>query len=206
MSLQAEVAVAESEVEPGAELGGVGGDGEVALDAQLRDRGVYDVDRDPPRHRDRQRRWLEGRVEAADAEHEVGLVAEGGEHRDLALDGQPQHARVHERGEEVDAGLVELDRADEVDLQDEDRQLVGGQRDPQHADDGDVAGDLDDDGEGQADDRRRPPSQLGHRADEEDALLRGEERPQVAEDARGVGDDVGREHHRRDRVALHALH
>src|SRR5450756_859102 len=158
--LDAEVTEPELQIEPGAELRRVGGDREVPLDAQLGHRGVDDVDRHPPRHRDGQRRRGEGRVETTDAEHEVGIVAERGEDRHLALDGEEEDARVVDRGEEVDPALVELDRADEVDLQHDHGDVVGGQGDPQDADDRDVAGDLDDHPEGQADQGGRSPADL----------------------------------------------
>ena len=48
--------------------------------------------------------------------------------------------------------------------------VVGRQRDLEHADDGDVAGDLDDDAEREADQRRRAPAELRHRPDQERAL------------------------------------
>ena len=50
-------------------------------------------------------------------------------------------------GEEPEPPLVELDRADEADLQHDDGVVVGRQRQPQPAEDRDVAGDLDDDAE-----------------------------------------------------------
>ena len=55
---------------------------------------------------------------------------------------EEQDARVEQRGEEPEALLVELDRADEVDLQDDERRVVRRQRDPQHAEDRDVAGGI----------------------------------------------------------------
>ena len=101
---------------------------------------------------------LNARVEAADAEHEVRVVAEGDEHTHLALERHEQQARVEQRGEEVDALLVELDRAGEVHLQDEDGLVLGRQREPQHAEDRDVARDLDDDPEREADRASACPS------------------------------------------------
>ena len=108
-------------------------------------------------------------------------------------------------GEEPEALLVELDRADEVDLEDDQRDVVGRERDLEHADDRDVARDLDDDAERHADQRRRAPAELRHRPDQERALPRREEGAQVADDLRGVGDDVLREHHRLDRAGADAL-
>ena len=74
--------------------------------------------------------------------------------------------------------------------------VLGRQRELEHAEDGDVAGrNLDDDAERQADQGRLAPAELGHRPDQERALLRREERLQVADDARRVLDHVLREHH-----------
>ena len=101
-------------------------------------------------------------------EHEDRVVAERGEQRHLSFDREEEDARVVDRGEEVDALLVELDRPEEVDLQDDDGHVVGGQRHAQDAEDRDVAGDLDHDPERQAGQRRRAPADLRHRADDED--------------------------------------
>ena len=60
--------------------------------------------------------------------HEVRVVAEGHQQPHLAFDGEEQDARLEQRGEEVEALLVELDRADEVDLQHDERRVLGGQR------------------------------------------------------------------------------
>ena len=73
-----------------------------------------------------------------------GVVAERDQHAHLALDRDEEDPRVVQRGEEPDALLVELDRADEVDLQHQDRRVLVGQDDLEHAEDRDVAGDLDD--------------------------------------------------------------
>src|SRR5262249_28264256 len=149
--------------------------------------GAQDIDRDTPRGWERQRRRAELRVEAADGKHEVGVAAPGEEHAHLALDAHEEHARVEDRREEVQPLAVKLQYAGEVDLEDEDGLVIGGEHDTDHADDGDVAGDLEDDTEGDADDRRGAPAELRHRTDQEGPLPRGEDRAQVTDDAGRVG-------------------
>ena len=124
----------------------------------------------------------------------------------LALDGHEQHAGLEDAGEEVEPLLVELDRAREVDLQHDQRRVLVRQRELQHADDRDVAGDLDDHAERDAHQRRRAPAELDHRADQERALLDREEPAQVGQDPRRVRDDVLGEHHRLHRTGPYALH
>ena len=98
--------------------------------------------------RERQRRRVEARVEAADADStKFGVVAPGDEQAHLAFERDEQHARLEQRGEEPEPLLVELERADEVDLQHEHAASSVGSAHLQHAEDGDVAGDLDDDAE-----------------------------------------------------------
>ena len=71
--------------------------------------------------------------------------------------------------------------------------------------DHDVAGDLDDHAERDADQRRRAPADLGHRPDQEGALLRREDRAQVADDAGRVLDHVVREQDAAYRAGADAL-
>ncbi len=144
-------------------------------------------------------------MEAAHADDEVRVVADRDEHSHLALERHRQHARLEQRGEEVAALLVELDGAGEVRLDDDDGIVGGRQRELEDADDRDVAGDLDDDADGQGDEPRAP-AQLRHRADQERALPRREDRPQVRDDSRRVRDDVRREHDPVDRPGADAEH
>ena len=67
-------------------------------------------------------------MEAADAEDEVGVVAVVHQQPHLAVEGDEEDARLEQRGEEPDAALVELERADERDLQDDQRLVLGRQR------------------------------------------------------------------------------
>ena len=60
--------------------------------------------------------------------------------------------------------------AEEVHLQVEDRDVFGRQRHAQHAEDGEGRPrDLEDEAELEADERRRAPAELAHRADQEAA-------------------------------------
>ena len=74
-------------------------------------------------------------MEAAHADHEVRVVAERDQQTHLAFDGQEDDARLEQRGEEPEPLLVELDRADEVDLQNDQRDLLGRDGDFEHAED-----------------------------------------------------------------------
>ena len=94
----------------------------------------------------------------------------------LAVEGHVEDAGVVEDGEEPDPLGVELDGPDEGDLDDDQRGVLVGDRDGELADDGDVAGDLDDHAERQADQGGRAPAELRHRPDQEDVLLGREER------------------------------
>ena len=115
--------------------------------------------------------------------------------------------RVEERREEVEALLVELQHAGEVDLQHENRNVVRRQRHAQDAEDGGVAGrDLDDDAEREADQRRLAPADLRHGADEECSILWREDGAQVADDARRIRNDVLREHDALNGVGADAVH
>ena len=141
-----------------AELHGVRRDGEVGLDADARDVGVEQADRDALRRRKRQRRRIEARMEAAHGQHEVRVVAPGDQQAQLAFERQEHDARFEQAREEIQALLVELDRADEVHLDDDQRRIVGRQRHLEHADDGDVARDLDDDADRNGDRAAACPS------------------------------------------------
>ena len=110
-----------------AELHGVGGDGEVAVGVNARERLIDEVDGDALRRGKRQRRRIELRMEAADRQHEIGVVAVGKQHAHRAGDRDEEDVRIEQRGEEVEALLVELEYAGEVDLQHENRDLVGRQ-------------------------------------------------------------------------------
>ena len=85
--------------------------------------------------------------------------------------------------------------------------FVRRQRHLQNTQDRDIARrNLDDHAQRQTHQRRRSPAQLGHRADQENSLLRREDGTQVADDARRIGDHVLREHDALDRTGLHAVH
>ena len=77
---------AEEELGVRAELHGVRRDREVAVGVDARVRLVDDVDLDPLRRRERQRRRVELRVEAADRDDEVGVVAVREQQAHLAFD------------------------------------------------------------------------------------------------------------------------
>ena len=78
-------------------------------------------------------------MEAARGQHEVRVVAPGDQQAQLAFEGEEHDARFEQPGEELQPLLVELDGADEVRLDDDERRVLGGQRHLEHADDGDVA-------------------------------------------------------------------
>nr|WP_159394157.1 hypothetical protein [Streptomyces sp. NRRL S-495] len=205
MALDPEVLEAQPEFRGRPELYGVAGEGEVPGHPDQRPGPVQDVDGQPVRHRERQRRGPERRVEPADRQHQVRVVPPGDEQAHTAVDRHGEDPRLEELREEPQPRLVELDRADERDLQDQQRELLGGQRALQHPEDRQVARDLDHDAQRDADQRRRAPADLGHRPDQELPLLGREEGPQIAEDPRGVGDDVLGEHHRLDPAGAHPL-
>ena len=111
-----------------------------------------------------------------------------------AGDREDEQARVVEIGAEEDVAAVEIDHADEVDLQAQDRRVLRRQHRPQHADDGEHrVRQIEQQAELHRDDRRRAPAELRHRPDDEVILLRREELLDVADDARDVRDDVLRE-------------
>ncbi len=189
------------------ELHRVGGDSEVSVGVNARVGLVDQVERDALRRWERQRRRIELRVKASYRNHEVGVVAVGEQQAHLAGKRNEKDVRIEQRCEEVEALLVEFERACEVDLQHQDRHVVGGQRHTQDAQNGGVARrNLDDDAERKADQRGLSPADLGHGADEEGAFLRREDGAQVADDARSIRDHILREHDALDGAGADAVH
>src|SRR5205823_13783986 len=107
---------AEEEVRMRAELDGVGGDGEVAVSVNARERLIDEIDRDALRRRERQRRRVELRVKAADRQHEVRVGSIGEQDPHGAGERNEEHMRVEKRCVEIEPLLVELQYAGEVDL------------------------------------------------------------------------------------------
>ena len=107
-----------------------------------------------------------------------------------------EQLRVEQRRVEREALLLEVDHAEEVHLQAQDRgaSRPAGCRAPRR-------GSCSRTGSGTSstqthiggEQRRRAPADLRHRTEHEPAALRREHLAQVAEDPIGVGDDVGRE-------------
>ena len=114
VAFDVEIIEAEEKLRTRAELRGVRRDREIALDSDAIRGRIDDVERHPARTRKRQRRRNEARIKAADREHEIRVVAEREQHAHFAFERDEQHARLEHCGEETDALLVELDRADEV--------------------------------------------------------------------------------------------
>ena len=85
-------------------------------------------------------------MEASDGDDEIGVVAEAHQHADLTFNRDEQDPRVVQRGEEVHPLLVELEGTGEVDLDQDEREILGGDGEFQDAEDRDIARrDLDDD-------------------------------------------------------------
>ena len=100
---------------------------------------------------------------------------------------------------------LEIDDADEIDLQVQDRHVVGRHRQPQHPGDGEGGPrDLEDDAELEADQGRRAPAELAHRPDQEAPRHRREDALEVGDDAGRIGDDVDGEEDRVQRAVAHA--
>ena len=197
---------AEEEVGVGAELDGVRRDREVGLDLDLRPVVVEDADRQAPERRQVERRRVEGRVEAPDREQEARVVAPLEADGHVAFERDEDDPRLVEAGVEREQLLVEVEDPDEVDLDEDDRLVLFGEGDLEHAEDRDVSGrDLDDDPERERHERRRPPPDLRHRPDEERPLLRREDRLEVADDLRRVRDRVRGEHDAVDRSRADAV-
>ena len=191
----------------GAELNGVGGDGEVAIRVNPRKRLIDEVDRDALRRGKRQRRRVELGMKAADRQHEIRVVSVGEQDAHRAGNRDEENMRVEQRRIEIEALLVELEHAGEVDLQDENGNLVGRQSRAQDAQNGRVTRrDLDDDAERKADQGRFSPSDLRHGADEERSILRREDGAQVTDDARRIGNHVLREHDALHGIGPDAIH
>src|SRR3982074_455681 len=99
-------------------------------------------------------------MESAVRHEEVGLVAHRDQEPHLAFDGDGEQARVEQCREEPAALLVELDRADEVYLQLQDRiAVVARDGEPQDTENRNVAGYLDDDAELETHERGRAPAE-----------------------------------------------
>jgi hypothetical protein len=184
----------------------VRGDGEVGFRADARQVGVQQADGDAARIGERQRRRIEAWMEPARRQHEVGIVSPGHQQPEFAFQRQEHDARFEQRREEEQPLLVEFDGAGEVDLDDDQRRFFGRDRHFRHADDGDVAGDLDDDAQRDADQRGRAPAELGHGTNQEAIRVRREDHAQVADDARRIGDRIGGEHDALDRAAADSIH
>ena len=91
---------------------------------------VDDVERDALWRGEWQRRRIELRMEAADRQHEIRIVAVGEQHSHLAGKRDEQDVRVEQGGEEIEPLLVEFEHAGKIDLEDENRDVVGRQRHP----------------------------------------------------------------------------
>ena len=97
-------------------------------------------------------------MEPADGQQEVGVAAPVDAQRHVAGEREDEHARVVERGVELELSLLEVHAADEVHLQIERAELLGRQLDAQHAEDGERrARDLEQQPDLEADERRACP-------------------------------------------------
>ena len=190
---------AEIEVELGAELDGVRGDREVRREPEP---GIVleQAQRDAPQLRDAQvgRRRI-GRMEAADGREGVLLLAPAEANGDVAFEGEAEVAasdiEVVDARIEREKAELEVDRAEEGDLDVDDRVVLvgdGGAHQAEHRDPRRVV-ELDDEAEVDDDERRHAPGDARHRTDDELIAL-GRENPFELRDHRGhVRCDVTRE-------------
>ena len=102
----------------------VGGDSEVAISVNARERLVDEVHRDTLGRGERQWRRIELRMKATDGEHEVGVVSVGEQDAHRAGDRDEEDVRIEERRVEVEALLIEFEDTGEVDLENENRNIV----------------------------------------------------------------------------------
>jgi hypothetical protein len=144
------------------------------------------------RHRNVGRDFLEARMEAAGADEERWLIAELRAERELAGDADERDARVNQLGVERNAQRIELDRADEVETEIQEREVRRQER--RHLDDGlteerEPVG-LDEQPHADGNEARRAPPELQHRADDETAALDRKHRAQRVDDLRRVRNRV----------------
>ena len=141
-------------------------------------------------------------MKTAGGQQEIGAVTPVEAYRHAAGEREGEHAGIEQNGIEADLLGRKIDRAEEIDLELEDRDVVGGKRHAQDADEEKGRPrNLEDDAELEADDRRGSPTELASRSDQEPPRLRREDALQIVDDPWRVGHDVLREE---DRIE-HAL-
>src|SRR5579859_2999263 len=128
------------------ELHGIRRDREISVAPDSRERLVDDVHLDAIGNWKRQRRGIELRMESSDRDDKVGVRPIRHEHSHLTFDGDEENVRVVERGEKIEALLVEFESSREVYLQHENTDVIGGKGELQNSEDGNIARrDFDDD-------------------------------------------------------------
>src|SRR5437773_8779328 len=127
------------------ELHGIRGHRKVTLDANPGHRSIQQTNSDASGTWEWQRRRREAWMESADTDDKIRIVTEGHEQPHLAIDCQKNDARFEQGRVEIHSLAIKLDGAREVDLQNYERDFVGRYRDLQNAEDGNVAGNFDND-------------------------------------------------------------
>ena len=155
---------------------------------------VDDVEGDPLRARERQRRRREARMEPADGQHEVRVVAATAMSMPISPSSVMKTSRDSNRAAKNQPRFLSNSMAP-MKLTCSFRTAASSSGStvlstPRIAT---LPGNLDDDAEREADQRGRAPAELRHRADQEAVRVRREDRAQVADDARRVRDRVRRE-------------
>ena len=136
----------------------------------------------------------------------VGLSPKMRAERELAGERDEDDARIAQHAVEPDLQRIEDDAAGEVDLETQQRERLVDQRRQLHdhlADEDDLAR-LDQHADARDDEARRAPAELEHRPDDEAAGLEREDRAQLVDDLRRVGDRVLREQEAVERAAREA--
>ncbi len=204
VALDGEAASRRVELHRGAELVAVGRDSHVRGTAQLHVVAGADADSHPAQRGESGRRLVAG-VEAAQGHREVGVVAPVQPQRHVAGQLVEKDVGVIQRA--VDRQLVgaEVQRAEDVDLDEDERGVVVGQRHVQAAEQRDPhrVGDLHEHADLERDQGRGAPADLQHRAEHVAAVSGRENRADVADYLRSVRDRVGREQDRVEVVGAH---
>ena len=107
-----------------AKLRGVRGDREIQSPASAADCRPHQRQRQPPDRRQIHRRWLIGGMKATDGQQEVGVRAPVQPHRHVARQREAQQLRVEQTGIKLQLSPLEVDLAEEVHLQAQDRGVL----------------------------------------------------------------------------------
>ena len=193
------------ELERGTHLDRVRRDREVRVEGQARVVAVAELDLQPAQGGEARGR-REPRVEPAERQREHAVAEPPGTKGHVAREGEGRDARVVQRRVDRELALGDVEHAEHVDVQLDDRELFVGEQgrelteqDEPHGhrqleEDADLGGD-DAQGGTPRDERHRP---------EHEPIARGKDRLEVGDDPVGVADRIGREEHGIGRARLDA--